>query len=58
MISDTDQIEMLRKQIHEFFRGLPRDSGAMHAWAGTMIQGLKPDQIETGQSIWPAIIAA
>ncbi len=48
-------VERLQKTIHEFFPELaaPR---SLRTWAGTMIQALRFDQIETGGAIWPAVI--
>lgn len=54
--ADQTQIESLRKQVHGFFRGLPADSSSTLAWAGTMMQALQIDQIESGQALWPAVI--
>jgi glycine/D-amino acid oxidase-like deaminating enzyme len=54
--ADELQIESLRKQVHEYFRGFPVDSSSALAWAGTMMQALKIDQIETGHALWPAVI--
>lgn len=51
---DPHQADLLRQRIREFFPGL--GSEADHAWAGTMIQPLRVDQIEPGGAIWPAVI--
>lgn len=53
---DEREIELLRSRIHEFFPELaPEDAGA-RAWAGTMMQGLRVDQIEPGGALWPTVI--
>lgn len=48
--------ERLRQRIHDFFPELATSSRSLHTWAGTMIQALRFDQIETGGAIWPAVI--
>jgi glycine/D-amino acid oxidase-like deaminating enzyme len=53
---DPKQVELLRRKIHEFFPALPPVAGGSHAWAGTMMQALRVDQIEPGGPLWPAVI--
>jgi glycine/D-amino acid oxidase-like deaminating enzyme len=53
---DSKQIELLRTKIHAFFPALAPNVGSAHAWAGTMMQALRVDQIEPGGPIWPAVI--
>jgi glycine/D-amino acid oxidase-like deaminating enzyme len=50
------QVERLRQRIHEFFPDVAASARSLQFWAGTMIQGLRFDQIEPGGSIWPAVI--
>ena len=50
------QVERLQHRIHEFFPDLAASPGSLHTWAGTTIQALRLDQIETGVAIWPAVI--
>lgn len=54
--ADAKQVDALRALVHGFFRDLPEDSGSSQTWAGTMIQALKPEQIEPGRAPWPAVI--
>ena len=54
--ADAKQVESLRTLVHEFFRDLPVNAGSAIAWAGTMMQALKFDQIQPGQALWPAVI--
>jgi len=49
-------VERLRQKIHEFFPELAASPQSLQAWAGTMIQALRFDQIEAGVAIWPAVI--
>jgi glycine/D-amino acid oxidase-like deaminating enzyme len=49
-------VERLRRRIDELFPSLTASSGPARIWAGTMIQALRFDQIETGGAIWPAVI--
>lgn len=53
---DPKQVELLHQRIQAFFPGLCVDTGGTHAWAGTMIQAMKVEQIEPGGPIWPAVI--
>jgi hypothetical protein len=48
-------VDLLRKKVHDFFPALTPEVSAS-AWAGTMIQPLQVEQIETGVAIWPAVI--
>jgi glycine/D-amino acid oxidase-like deaminating enzyme len=50
------QVERLRQRIHDFFPDLAASPKSLHTWAGTMIQALRFDHIETGGAIWPAVI--
>ena len=52
---DPRQVDLLRKRVHDFFPALKPEAGGI-AWAGTMIQPLQVDQVETGGAIWPAVI--
>jgi glycine/D-amino acid oxidase-like deaminating enzyme len=52
----AEQVERLRRTIHEFIPDLASPSRTLHAWAGTMIQALRFDQVDTGTAIWPAVI--
>jgi hypothetical protein len=54
--TDQKHVESLRRLVHEFFPGLPEKPEGSMAWAGTMMQALRVDQIEPGQAIWPAVI--
>jgi glycerol-3-phosphate dehydrogenase len=53
---DAIQVESLRRRIHAFFPALSPEAGGTHAWAGTMMQALRVDQIEPGGPLWPAVI--
>jgi glycine/D-amino acid oxidase-like deaminating enzyme len=53
--TDPRQVEWLRKKIHDFFPALTAEASAS-VWAGTMMQPLQEEQIETGKAIWPAVI--
>ncbi len=53
---DARQVELLRKKIHAVFPTLSPEMRGTHAWAGTMMQALRVDQIEPGGPIWPAVI--
>jgi len=50
------QVERLRQRIHEFFPDVASSARSLQIWAGTMVQGMRFDQIEPGVSIWPAVI--
>jgi glycine/D-amino acid oxidase-like deaminating enzyme len=50
------RIERLRQKINEFFPDVAASPRSLYTWAGTMIQALRFDQIETGGAIWPAVI--
>ena len=53
---EAREIEILRARIHEFFPELAPEVGGSRAWAGTMMQGLRIDQIEPGGALWPTVI--
>jgi hypothetical protein len=53
---DPNQVDLLRRKIHDFFPALPPSVEGTHAWAGTMMQALRVDQIEPGGPVWPAVI--
>ncbi len=53
--ADPKQVEWLRRKVHDFFPALTADASTC-VWAGTMMQPLQADQIETGKAIWPAVI--
>ncbi len=48
-------IDLLRDKIREFFPRLAIDTRT-RAWAGTMVQAMRVDQIEPGGPIWPTVI--
>jgi glycine/D-amino acid oxidase-like deaminating enzyme len=50
------RVERLREKIREFFPDRAESTRSSHAWAGTMIQPMRFDQIATGGAIWPAVI--
>jgi glycine/D-amino acid oxidase-like deaminating enzyme len=50
------QVERIREKIHELFPQQAANSQSLHVWAGTMIQAMRFDQVETGGAIWPAVI--
>ena len=53
---DLREVEALRSLVREFFPQLATQAAETHAWAGTMMQALKVEQVETGGPLWPAVI--
>lgn len=52
----STEIDWLRNKIHEFFPRLTIDVSMTRAWAGTMVQAMRVDQIEPGGPLWPTVI--
>ena len=50
------EVDLLRKKIHEFFPRLAIDANTTRAWAGTMVQAMRVDQIEPGGPLWPTVV--
>lgn len=54
--TDEDQVDAIRKRLLEFFPQKISDGNELTAWAGTIVQALRADQIEPGRMLWPAAI--
>lgn len=53
---DPQQVERICGRIRDFFPRQATNADGIHAWAGTMMQALRSDQIEPGKMLWPAVI--
>lgn len=53
---EPQQVERICARIREFFPQAATDPNNVHAWAGTMIQALRAEQVQPGNSLWPAVI--
>lgn len=53
---EPEPVERICARIREFFPQVSAGSDNMHAWAGTMIQALRSEQVLPGNSVWPAVI--
>lgn len=54
--TEEEQVDAIRKRIRAFFPRQATDGSELTAWAGTIVQALRADQIEPGRMLWPAAI--
>lgn len=54
--AEPEEVERMCGRIRDFFPGRDTNDEDVQAWAGTMIQAMRVDQIEPGRMLWPAVI--